>query len=136
MAQLGEPDFERAQFDPVEMPDTGDERNEYHFRVHLLGDRVELHVFAFKDDEPRGYAFQVLGEAENDLFALMVRLVERMRSTLAIRHLEMEHCELYIEDFVARGWIEWDENEESRVPLNIIDRRDYLGGLGPHAHDR
>lgn len=124
VAQLGELDFEHVQFDPLEVPDAGGERHEFHFRVHLLGDRVELRAFEFKDSEPRGYEFQVLGEAEEDLFALMARPVERMRRALAISHLEMDHGELHIADFVARGRIEWDESEDSRVPLIIIDGRE------------
>lgn len=121
VARLGELDFEHVQFDPLEMADAGGEPHVFHFRVHLLGDRIELRALELKEGEPRGYSFQVLGEIEEDLFALMARLVERMRRALAIHHLERDHGQLHIADFVARGRIEWDENEDGRVPLVIID---------------
>jgi hypothetical protein len=37
--------------------------------------------------EPGGYEFQVIGDPEGDLFALMQQLIERMRGRLAQRHL-------------------------------------------------
>jgi len=68
--------------------DAAGQRHDFHFRVHLLGDRVALDAFELRDGEPHGYNFQIIGDPQGDLFALMGQLVERMRRALALRHLE------------------------------------------------
>ena len=57
------------------------------FEVHLLGDRVSLEAFELVDGAPGGYQFQVLGDAEEDLFDLMGRMVPRIRRLLSQQHL-------------------------------------------------
>jgi hypothetical protein len=54
--------------------------------VRHLGDRVALEAFELRDVERGGQEFQVMDEAEVDLFELMARLAERMRRALALRH--------------------------------------------------
>ncbi len=117
--------FQHVEFQPLEMLDATGQRHEFHFRVRLLGDRVALDTFELLDDEPRGYHFQVLGDPQGDLFALMGQLVERMRRALALRHLEYdEQFGWTIADLLARGRIDWDEEQEGRVPLIVIDGRE------------
>jgi hypothetical protein len=90
--------------------------------VHLLGDRVALDAFELRDEEPRGYHFQIIGDPQGDLFALMGQLVERMRRALALRHLEYDkQFGWTIADFLARGRITWDDEQDGRVPLLVID---------------
>ena len=124
VARAGGLDFQHVQFQPLVMRDGGGVEHEFHFRLRLLGDRVILETFELNEEgEPDGYAFAVLGEPEGDLFALMGQLVERMRRALSQRHLEIDkhHGGLHIRDFLARGRITWDEDEDGRVPLLVID---------------
>lgn len=121
VAASGGLDFQHVQFQPLEMRDAVGELHEFHFRVHLLGDRVALDAFEFKGGEPRGYRFQALDDAEVDLFSLMGRLVGRMRRALATQHVEEERGQFHIKDLLVRGRVEWDENEDGRVPLIVID---------------
>jgi hypothetical protein len=61
-------------------------------------------------------------EAEADLFGLMGQLIERMRRSLARQHLEKdEQFGLVIKDSLVRGRIDFDSNEDGRVPLLVID---------------
>src|SRR5207253_3899255 len=62
--------------------DAAGERHEFHFRVRLLGDRVVLEAFELNAGEPGGYEFEVLGDPEGDLFALLAGLIARMRRAL------------------------------------------------------
>lgn len=125
VARAGELDFQHVQFDPVEMRDAAGERHEFHFRVRLLGDRVALHTFELKDGEPHGYEFQALGDPEEDLFALLGPLIERMRRALALRHLKFEKQSGWtISDLLVRGRITWDDEEDGRVPRLVIDGRE------------
>lgn len=125
VARLGGLRFEHVHFDPIEMRDAGGESHQFHFRLHLLGQHVSLDAFELEDGAPAGYTFQILGHPEADLFALMAQLIERMRRALARRHLEIDtpSKRLRIADFLVRGRIEWDEAEDGRLPLLVIDGR-------------
>ena len=117
IARANEIDFQHVQFDPIEIRDAAGQRHEFHFRVHLLGDRVS--------PVPGGYQFQVLAGAETDLFMLLAQLIERMRRALSVRHLEEEgQFGLSIADLLVRGRIDWDPAEDGRVPLLVIDGRE------------
>lgn len=124
VAREGGLDFQHVQFQPFVMRDAAGVEHEFHFRLRLLGDRVILETFELDEEgDPGGYQFAVMGEPEGDLFELMGQLVERMRRALAQRHLESDehYGGLHIRDFLVRGRITWDEDEDGRVPLLVID---------------
>jgi hypothetical protein len=108
------------------MPDAAGETHRFHFEVHLLGDRVSLEAFELVDGAPGGYQFQVLGHAEEDLFDLMGQMVPRIRRLLAQRHLKTDpHMPgLHIADLLVRGRITWDETEDGRLPMLVIDGKE------------
>jgi hypothetical protein len=126
VAAAGEIDFSHVQFESLEMPDAGGKTHRFHFEVRLLGDRVALEAFELMDGGPGGYQFQVLGRAEQDLFELMGQMVPRIRRLLAQQHLKTEAhmAGLHIADFLVRGRITWDDNEEGRLPMLVIDGRE------------
>ncbi|MGH7107074.1 MAG: DUF7686 domain-containing protein [Acetobacteraceae bacterium] len=109
VARLGGLKFEHVQFEPVEMRDPAGEPHRFHFRVRLHGQHVAPESFELKDGAPGGYMFEVLGDPEGDLFALMAQLHERMRRALARHHLEREQgsARLRIAEFLVRGRIDW-----------------------------
>jgi hypothetical protein len=123
---VGEIDFSHVQFDPLEMPDAAGKTHRFHFEVRLLGDRVALEAFELVEGAPGGYQFQVLGDAEQDLFELMGQMVPRIRRLLAQQHLKPEPNMpgLHIADFLVRGRITWDGNEDGRLPVLVIDGRE------------
>ena len=116
--------FENVRFDQVVMTDCAGEAHEFHFRTHLLGSMVALDAFELKGGEPAGYKFQILGDPEGDVLSLLGRLVERIRRSLSIKHLEQSQHGLQIAAQTVRGRIEWDETEDGRLPLVVIDGRD------------
>ena len=126
VARLGGLSFEHVQFEPVEMMDPAGEPHRFHFCLRLTGESVALEAFELKDGATGGYSFRVLGDPEGDLFALMAQLIARMRRALARRHLERDKrsARLQIADFLVRGRIDWDENEDGRLPLLVIDGRE------------
>jgi hypothetical protein len=74
------------------------------------------------DDGPGGYQFQVIGDAAVDLFELMARMVARMRQSLARQHLKDEApFGLHIADCLVRGRIAWDDEQDGRTPMLVID---------------
>jgi len=125
VARAGGLDFEHVQFEPLEMQDALGQRHEFHFRVRLLGDLVVLDAFELREEEPRGYQFQAIGDPEDDLFALLGQLIVRIRRALAVQHLEHEKSFGWtIADSLVRGRITWDDEENGRVPLLVIDGRE------------
>ncbi len=126
VARTGGIEFSHVQFEPIEIADTAGTAHRFHFEVHLLGDKVSLEAFELVDGDPGGYQFQVLGRAEQDLFELMGQMVPRIRRLLAQQYLKTEpHMPgLHIADFLVRGRITWDENEEGRLPMLVIDGRE------------
>jgi hypothetical protein len=125
VARQGEIDFQHVNFEPVEMADAAGKSHRFHFRLHLLGDRVSLEALELKDGAPSGYQFQMLDEAEADLFAVMARLIARMRRTLAQQHLERERGRGFsIKDFLVRGRIDCNLDSDDGMPQLVIDGRE------------
>ncbi len=126
VAMAGGIDFAHVQFEPLEIPDAVGETHRFHFEIRLLGDRVALNAFELVGGVPGGYEFQVLGDAEADLFELMGQMVPRIRRALARQHLKPEpHMPgLHIADFLVRGRITWDDNEDGRLPMLVIDGKE------------
>jgi hypothetical protein len=124
-AKLGGLDkFEHLDFEPVRIADCAGQSHEFHFRTYLFGTGVALDAFELRDGHPAGYKFQIIGDPEEDLLALLGRLVEKIRRALSTKHLKEGSLGLQVADLVVRGRIEWDEAEGGRVPLLVIDGRE------------
>jgi hypothetical protein len=124
-AKLGGLDkFEHLNFEPVRMVDCEGQAHDFHFRTHLFLPGVALNAFELRDGEPAGYQFQIIGDPEEDLLALFGRLVGKIRRALSIKHLQDGNFGLQVADQVVRGRIQWDQEEDGRVPLLLIDGRE------------
>ena len=55
---------------------------------------------------------------------LLGRLIERMRRSLSVKHLVRGECGTQIADKTVCGQIDWDESNDGRVPLLVIDGRE------------
>jgi hypothetical protein len=113
--------FEHAKFEPVGLPDCTGKVHEFHFRTRLFGPGVALDAFELRDGHPAGYQFQIIGDPEDDLLALLGRLIEKIHRALSTKHLIDGDLGLQIADRVVQGKIEWDDAEDGRVPLLVID---------------
>jgi len=125
VAKLGDlTSFEHTQFEPVVMADISGDFHEFHFRTRLMGTHVALEAFELFDEHPSGYRFQAIGDPEDDLLALLGKLIEKMRRALSIKHIEDSELGLQIADRqIVRGLVEWDDASDGRVPLLLIDGR-------------
>jgi hypothetical protein len=126
VAETGGIEFAHVAFEPLEVADFAGTAHRFYFEVHLLGDRVSLDAFELINGEPGGYQFQVLGDAEDDLFALMGVMVPRIRRLLAQQHLNTDPYMpgLHIADCLVRGRISSDLDEDVRMPLLVIDGKE------------
>src|SRR5258708_9504624 len=101
--------FEHAKFEPVGLADCAGEVHEFHFRTHLFGTGVALDAFELRDASPAGYHFQIIGNPNEDLLALLGPLIATMRRSLATKHLVVDEFGLHIADHcVIRGTAESD----------------------------
>jgi len=122
---MGLAGFEHAKFQPVGLTDCTGEVHEFHFRTNLFGTGVALDAFELRDGLPSGYQFQIIGNPEDDLLVLLGQLVQKMRRALAIKYVVDGKFGLQIADHRAvQGKIEWDDAQDGRVPVLIIDGRE------------
>jgi hypothetical protein len=119
--QFGLADFSNVQFEPVGMIDCSGQLHQFHFQTRLLGNIVSLEAFELRQGNPGGYQFQMVGDSEGDLFTLLGQLIEKIRRALSIKHVAEDGHGLQIVDQTVRGRIDWDETEDDRVPLVVVD---------------
>ncbi len=117
-------DFENIRLEPIGITDCAGETHQFHFRTRLFGSGVALDAFELREGNPAGYQFQLAGDPEDDLFTLLGRLIQKIRRTLSIKHLEDDGKGLHIADETVRGRIEWDDAQVGRVPLIVVDGRE------------
>ncbi|TFE37912.1 hypothetical protein E2553_38390 [Paraburkholderia dipogonis] len=115
-------DFENVRFDPIRMIDCLGESHQFHFQLRLLCDRVALDAFELCGELPTGYRFQLIGEADDDAFVLLGRLVEKVRRALSVRHIDFREHQII--DSTVRGRIEWDESQAGDLPLVVVDGKE------------
>ena len=118
---LGVERFENVRLQPIVMTDCAGEEHEFHFRLRLLGSMAALDAFELTGGAPGGYQFQILGEPDDEPLSLLGRLIERMRRSLSVKHLVRGEHGTQIADETVCGRIEWDQSEDVRVPLLVID---------------
>jgi hypothetical protein len=67
------------------------------------------------------HGIDVLGKPDDEPLSLLGRLIERMRRSLSVKHLVRSEHGPQIADRAVCGRIEWDESEDGRVPVLVID---------------
>ncbi len=117
--------FEQIQFEPVTLTDTTGKTHEFHFRARLYGTVVVLEAFELLQEYPSGYQFRVTGDPEEDTFALLGRLIEKMRRALSIWYVKEGEFGLQIANLeTVRGLIQWDDAGVGLAPILVVDGRE------------
>ena len=80
-----------------------------------------MDAFELRDGNPSGYQCEIGGDPEDDLLALLGRLVEKLRRMLSVKHLTCEDHEPQIAEQTVRGRIDWDDSVAGHTPLLTID---------------
>jgi hypothetical protein len=118
--------FEHLSFHPIIMADSDGEDHTFHFQTRLFGDKVNIQALEIKKDEPKGYEFSVHGDAEDDLFGLFAKLVDRMYRELERKHIEPSDLTRYsiTNEDIVRGHITWDDDTNGKVPCLVVDGKE------------
>lgn len=117
-------DFENIRFEPIEIADCAGIKHEFHFQTRLLGDIVALDSFEVSAGVPSGYEFQLIGSPDEDMFGLLGRMIQKIRRTVSVKHLEDGDYGLQISGDSVKGWIDSDQSGIGRAPLLMIDGRE------------
>jgi len=119
-------DFEHLAFHPIILADKDSEKHTFHFQTRLLGDKVTIQALEIKNNAPKGYEFSIYGDAEDDLFGLFTKLVDRMGRELKRKHIEPGDLTRYniTEEDIVRGHITWDDETDGEVPCLVIDGKE------------
>lgn len=84
-----------------------------------------LEAFELLEGNPGGYQFQMVCDPEDDLFALLARLVQKIRRALSVKHIKViDGHGVQIADQTVRGRIEWDGSDFERMPVVVVDGRE------------
>lgn len=113
--------FDNARLEPVAVSDCDGIPHLFHFRVRLLGNLLSLEAFELHDGLPSGYQLQLIGDPHEELFAMVARLIEKIRRALAVKHITTGNYGLEIVDQCVRGRIEPDDLNDDSQPVIVID---------------
>ncbi len=118
--------FEHLSFHPITLADKDNENHTFHFQTRLFGENVLIQALEIQDCSPKGYEFSIHGNADDDLFALFGKLVERMRRGLERRYIEPSDLTRYriTDKDIVRGQITWDDDTGGEVPCLVIDGKE------------
>ena len=120
----GVDNFENIRLEPIVMTDCRGKEHQFHFRTRLLGGIVALEAFEVREGNPEGYQFELIGDSEDDLFALLGRLVQTIRKALSVKHIEDGEHGLQIIDQMVRGRIESSCSDYDSEPVIVVDGRE------------
>jgi hypothetical protein len=122
--RCGVEDFEHVSLVPLAMADGSGTMHEFHFQTRLFGEIVSIEAFELESGHRAGYQFQIVGGPEDERFALVARLIERMRRSLAVSYLTDDGEGLQIVDRTVCGRIVCDLDQPLRIPQVVIDGRE------------
>jgi hypothetical protein len=118
--------FDHLSFHPIILADGDGADHTFSFQTRLFGDKVNIQALEIKKGVPKGYEFSVHGDAEDDLFGLFVKLVDRIRRELERKHIEPSDLTRYsiTNEDIVRGRITWDDDTSGEVPCLVIDGKE------------
>jgi hypothetical protein len=118
--------FDEPKFQPIVLKDVDGHPHTFKFRSMLVGTGHKMEALETIDDPHEGYHFAILGDFEEDPWALFQRLYAKMQRELATRHVH--HTEfgwqLTSEQRLV-GRIESDLDRDVRLPLIVVDGKPF-----------
>jgi hypothetical protein len=112
-----------ARLEPIGITDCDGVSHQFHFATRLLGHIVTLDAFELKDGQRTGYEFQIIGDPEEDQFALLGRMIGRIRKTLSVKYIKDngDGYGVQITDMMVHGRFECDLSLDAYMPSVVVD---------------
>lgn len=122
MAEALDVDFDPGAFVPYTVQGPDQRVHVFQFRSMLCPTGRLLEAFELVDGRPGGYQFKVIGDFDEDAFALCGQLVERIRRRVGKLDLEDHDGHLILpHGRPTRGRIDYSPDED--MPVVVIDGR-------------
>lgn len=116
--------FDHTPLEPVTVTDSAGVEHTFEFRSMLVATGHALHAREALAAGREGYEFAVLGDFEATVWDLFRVLYERIRRSLATRHIERGELGWQITNAHRLvGRICWDPDRGGEVPLLVVDGR-------------
>jgi len=114
--------FDEPRFRPIVLTDVDGIEHTFNVRSMLVPTGYKMEAFETAGHGTTGYYFAVLDVFDADPWELLQRLYGKMRREIAIRHVHRTEFgwQLTSEQQLV-GRIEWDSNNDGRVPIVVID---------------
>lgn len=112
-----------ARLEPIEITDCDGVSHQFHFATRLLGHLVTLDAFELEEGQQAGYKFQIIGDPEEDQFALLGRMIGRIRKTLSVKYIKDngDGHGVQITDMMVCGRFESDLSLDDYMPSVVVD---------------
>lgn len=119
--------FDNTRLQPIKIADCTGESHQFHFVTRLLGDMVTLEAFEVQNGYRAGYQFQLIGDPAEDMFALLGRMVVRIRKALSVQFIRDagDGHGSQIADITVKGRIEYGESDGYPAPCVVVDGKEY-----------
>lgn len=118
--------FRHGDLNPITVAGVDGTEHTFHIRSRLAGDGRVMDAIEVRDGAADGYELSVMGEVDADPLVLFAALYRRVLEALATRHVKESDLGWRITDGHRRaGRIEWDQDEDGRVPRLIVDGRPF-----------
>ncbi|MBS4022876.1 MAG: hypothetical protein KGZ79_10740 [Dethiobacter sp.] len=90
---------------------------------------ISLEATEIQEGEPKGYKTSVRGDLDCDQAKLSEKLLKKTRKVVSRKYIEVRKVDWEkrnsIKNDEVAGRIEWDEQHGGRLPLVIIDGKEY-----------
>jgi len=112
-----------ARLEPIGITDCDGGSHQFYFTTRLLGHIVTLDAFELNEGQQAGYQFQIIGGPEEDQFALLGRMIGRIRKSLSVKTIKDngDGHGFQIIDMLVRGRITCDTSLDTTTPIVVID---------------
>lgn len=113
----------------IEIHGRGRKKHLFHISRIIYPTGIALEAIEIQDGERKGYKIAVNGELNCSQAELYEKLIKKVKKEVSRKYIEVkkvgwEKRNLIKEDEVA-GRIEWDKNYNGRIPLVVIDGKEY-----------
>ena len=128
-AMLINVDLEELDSKMIEVSGRGKKKHLFYICRTVLPMGILLEAEEIQGEEQKGYKISVHGDIDCNQKELYEKLLKKIKKTLSKKYIRYEKTGYtrgnFIKDGEVVGRIEWDEEYEGRVPLLVIDGKEY-----------
>lgn len=123
--KLGIPLSETGQ-NLINIADKNNKIHKFHILRHILANGIFIEAQEIQNEDIKGYKFGIRGDLYCDQIDLFVKLTEKIKQGLQKQYITLdEEGHKHFKDDIIVGDITWYDDTDDRLPLLIIDGKEY-----------